>query len=118
MKRKLAELAILSLMFWPIAGRAQIGDPTLAGQAVNPQSEHNYIGIGGENVNPADGSVSFNLPIQPPTGRGLTMPFSISYASPESFFVTNQNCNSQGNNCTSGTNLAWNSPPRSQTSSF
>jgi len=118
MKRMLAVLAVLFLMYWPIAGRAQVADPVVASQAVNPQSEHNYIGIGGETVNPADGSVNFTLPIQPPPGRGLTMPFSIRYSSPESFYVSNAICNSGGDDCTSGNNVGWQYPARAQANSF
>lgn len=59
----------------------QMADPIASSQAPMPGSDHHYIGIGAETVNPADGSLSFDLPINPPGGRGLSMPFGISYIS-------------------------------------
>jgi hypothetical protein len=56
---------------------AQVPDPVSAAQV--PQGDgHHYIGMGAETVNPADGSVSFDLPIQLPAGRGISMPFGTS----------------------------------------
>lgn len=109
MKRKLAVLAVISLIVMPIAGRAQVADPVVAAQAVNPQSEHNYIGMGGESVNPADGSVTFDLPIQPPAQRGPSIPFGIRYASPEAFYVSNQ-LSPACSTCPTGPTLAWQRP--------
>jgi hypothetical protein len=52
-----------------------------------PGSGHHYIGIGAETVNPADGSLTFDLPIQPPPGRQLSFPFGIHYNS-EMFYIS------------------------------
>jgi hypothetical protein len=49
-------------------------------QAPVPGVGHHYIGMGTETVNPADGSVSFDLPIQTPPGRGHSFPFGIHYS--------------------------------------
>ncbi len=71
--------------------RAQVIDPITAAQAPVPGAGHSYLGIGTETVNPADGSVSFDLPIQTPAGRGISFPFAISYYSSAPFFVTGVN---------------------------
>lgn len=85
----LAALAVLLMIGFSIPGRAQIVNRVTAAQEVNPNSEHQYIGVGGESVNPADGSLTFDLPIQPPPGRQLSLPFRIRYSSPLSMYVTN-----------------------------
>ena len=64
---------------------AQVSDPVVSAQAPIPGSDHHYIGIGSETVNPADGSLSFDLPLPLPTGRALSMPFGISYISTDQF---------------------------------
>ena len=46
-----------------------------------PGVGHNYIGMLAETVNPADGTLSVQVTIQPPKSRGLTLPFSIIYNS-------------------------------------
>src|SRR5262249_52523029 len=79
----------LLLFFFPTSSWAQVPDPINAAQAPIPGSEHHYIGMGGETVNPADGSVSFDLPIQLPPGRGITMPFGIRYTGVEQRYLTN-----------------------------
>jgi YD repeat-containing protein len=68
---------------------AQVVDPVTAAQAPVPGVGHHYIGMGSETVNPADGSVNFDLPIQTPAGRGLSFPFGIHYAEAEPFYLTN-----------------------------
>ncbi len=42
---------------------------------------HNYISSVNETVNPANGSVSFRLDLDPPKGRGLTLPLISAYDS-------------------------------------
>jgi RHS repeat-associated protein len=64
---------------------AQVPDPNAAAQSPVPGVGHQYIGIGAETVNPADGSLSFDLPLQPPPGRNLSFPFGIHYSSTERF---------------------------------
>src|SRR5450756_2051667 len=59
--------------------QAQVTDSVTAAQAPIPGAGHHYIGMGAETVNPSDGSVSFDLPIQTPAGRGLSFPFGIRY---------------------------------------
>jgi len=51
---------------------AQVVDPVTAAQAPVPGAGHHYVGIGSETVNPADGSVTFELPIGTPAGRELS----------------------------------------------
>jgi RHS repeat-associated protein len=67
--------------------KAQVPDPTVATRAPIPGVGHNYIGIGSETVNPADGSFTFNLPLNPPPGRELSFPFGMRYGSYEQFSV-------------------------------
>jgi len=73
---------------------AQVPDPVVAASAPQPGSEHSYIGMGAETVNPADGQVSFDLPIHTPAGRGLSFPFGIRFNAGESWHLTIQNPNS------------------------
>ncbi len=63
----------------------QVPDPVVTAQAPVPGVGHHYIGIGAETVNPADGSLSFDLPIQPRPGRQISFPFGIHYNSSERF---------------------------------
>ena len=69
----------------------QVPDPTLASMAHMPGSAHEYIGTGQETVNPADGSLEFNLPIQPPAGRQLSIPFAIHYRASMYYFLSSVN---------------------------
>jgi hypothetical protein len=48
---------------------AQVPDLAVAGTAPVPGAGHHYIGTGVETVSPADGLLSFNLPVQTPAGR-------------------------------------------------
>ena len=48
---------------------AQVPDLAVAGTAPIPEAGHHYIGTGVETVSPADGLLSFNLPVQTPAGR-------------------------------------------------
>ena len=89
-----ALLVLLASCGYPSRAHAQVPDPVLAAQAPMPGSDHRYIGIGAESVNPADGSVSFNLPIKTPPGRMLSFPFSITYASSEQFSLSTHGSNS------------------------
>jgi RHS repeat-associated protein len=68
---------------------AQVPNPVTAAQAPIPGVGHHYIGMGAETVNPADGTPSFDLPIQTPAGRGLSFPFGIHYSGTEQFSVSN-----------------------------
>src|ERR1700730_15710622 len=70
-------LAISAFGLVASVARAQVPDPVADSQVPIPGVGHHYIGIGAETVNPADGSLSFYLPLQPPPGRGLYFPFGI-----------------------------------------
>jgi hypothetical protein len=82
---------LLTIVFKPAT--AQVPDPVVAAQAPQPGSEHSYIGVGSETVNPADGQVTFDLPIQTPPGRQLSLPFGFRYSLAENNVLTNQNTN-------------------------
>jgi RHS repeat-associated protein len=81
---------VLFLLSKSVTLQSQIPDPVTAAEAPVPGSGHSYVGVGAETVNPADGSLSFDLPIQPPTGRQLSMKFGIRFSGSEQFYVTNQ----------------------------
>jgi RHS repeat-associated protein len=78
-------LAISVFGFIASVAHAQVPDSVAASQVPIPGVGHHYIGIGAETVNPADGSLSFDLPLQPPSGRGLSFPFGIHYNASERF---------------------------------
>ncbi len=69
-------IAYGSLALW-----AQVPDPVLSASAPVPGSGHHYLGSLVERVNPADGSVTLDLPIQLPRGRQLNLPFGFHYNS-------------------------------------
>ncbi len=61
--------------------QAQITNVTDETAAPTPGSGHNYFKMLNETVNPANGSVSLNISVPIPKGRGLTLPFSFDYSS-------------------------------------
>ena len=67
---------------------AQVPDPVTAAAAPIPGSGHHYIGTGAETVNPADGLLSFDLPLQPAVGRQLSFNFGIRFSGAEQFNLT------------------------------
>lgn len=69
---------------------SQVPNPVTAAEAPVPGSGHSYIGVGSETVNPADGSLTFDLPLQTPAGRELSMKFGIRFNGSEQFYLTNQ----------------------------
>jgi hypothetical protein len=69
---------------------AQVADPVIAAEAPVPGSGHSYIGLGSETVNPADGSLTFDLPLKTPPGRQISMNFGIRFSGSEQFHLTNQ----------------------------
>lgn len=94
MRRTTLFLCSLSLSFIAVFGQlahSQVSDPVLAASAPQPGSDHHYIGIGSETVNPVDGSLSFDLPIQTPAGRQLSFPFGIRYNSVENYYLAATN---------------------------
>lgn len=82
-----------AILLFASATHSQVPDPVVAAQAPQPGSEHSYIGLGAETVNPADGQVTFDLPIRTPAGRQLSFPFGIRYSLAENFYLTNFNTN-------------------------
>jgi RHS repeat-associated protein len=49
---------------------------------------HDYIHMLSETVNPADGSVSLDIKLPTPAGRGISVPFSITYNSGGAYFLS------------------------------
>jgi YD repeat-containing protein len=80
---------------------AQVVDPVTAAQAPVPGAGHNYIGAGAETLNPADGTVTFNLPLALPAERGMSFAFGIRYDESSPFYL--------GNNGSSGS-FNWTTP--------
>lgn len=66
---------------------AQVPDPTIAAMAPIGGAGHDYIGFGSETVNPADGSFTFNLPLNLPSGRQVNLPFGLRYAPYEQYYL-------------------------------
>lgn len=95
-------LVVALVLLCGLGALAQSPDPVITAQLPKPGSSHNYVGIGGETVNPADGSLSFELSIQPPSGRQLSMPFGVNYSSSEQFNLKAQNDG----------HLVWDKDPR------
>jgi YD repeat-containing protein len=89
----------LSLIAFCSVATAQVPDPTVAAEAPQPGVGHHYIGNGAETVNPADGSLSFDLRLQPPPGRGLSAMFGIRFNGGEQFYLSNRTTYNQ--------NLVW-----------
>jgi len=79
-------VAALIIVF-PGSVTAQVPDPTIAAMAPIPGVGHDYIGLATETVNPADGSFTFNLPLNPPPGRQLSFPFGVRYGSYEQYYL-------------------------------
>ena len=91
LQRVKLQLGIAVLVCSAICCKAQVVDPMTAAQAPVPGVGHHYIGMATETVNPADGSVSFHLPIMTPAGRGLSFPFGITYSGSAPFSLDNSN---------------------------
>ncbi len=84
----LVEIIGVALLVAAPCALAQIPDPVAAVEAPTPGSGHNYIGSATETVNPADGSLSFDLPLPTPPGRGISFPLSIHYNSGLQYYLT------------------------------
>jgi hypothetical protein len=73
MRARIAFLAPLA--FWLCLAStivAQVPDPSVVSSAPQSGSNHSYIGIGADTVNPADGFLNINMPIGTPPGLGLS----------------------------------------------
>jgi hypothetical protein len=85
-------LALPWLFLFPSSGCwTQVPDPVMAAEAPVPGSGHDYIGVATETVNPADGSVTFDLPLGLPKGRELSLPLAIHYSSGSDYFISAYN---------------------------
>jgi len=82
-------LVSIAVLFLNFAALAQVPDPVTATEAPVPGAGHHYIGIGAETVNPADGSLSFDLPFEPAAGRQLSFTFGIRFSGTEQFYLSN-----------------------------
>jgi RHS repeat-associated protein len=63
----------------------QITDDTSSQTTPTPGDGHDYVKMLGETVNPADGSVSLQISLPTPSGRGLSLPFAYTYNSSAPF---------------------------------
>src|SRR5437879_628845 len=73
-------LTCVAFLLIPTA-HAQITSVNDATAPPTPGVGHDYIKMFGETVNPANGSVSLRIGVPMPRGRGLDVPFSVSYSS-------------------------------------
>ena len=69
------------LLLLPGVVFGQITNVTDDQSTLIPGAGHNYVGLGNEVVNPANGSLSIQLDLGAPKGRGLTLPTKIAYSS-------------------------------------
>ncbi|MFZ0304503.1 MAG: hypothetical protein WAL75_17560 [Terracidiphilus sp.] len=75
-----------------------------------PGVGHDYIEGLNESVNPGDGTVNLSIPVTLPAGRGLTLPFTISYSSSNSSHMIPGSLNGKVlpyNDEDSAANYAW-----------
>lgn len=98
-------IVVSILVLAPLSIRAQVPDPAVVASAPVPGAGHHYIGVGTETVNPADGLLTFHLPIQTPAGRQLSFPFGFRYTGSEQFYITNNH------NFNPGAALYWQARP-------
>ena len=83
--RRVVLLFCLAFSIVPLAN-TQMFTLTNATLPPTPAAGHDYTQLLNETVNPANGSVSFQLNFPMPTGRGLSLPFSIGYNSGQVIF--------------------------------
>jgi hypothetical protein len=79
-------LVVFALWFASVA-RAQITNPPDPVNRPIPGG-HDYIHMLSETVNPADGSVSLDIKLPTPAGRGISVPFSITYNSGGAYYLS------------------------------
>lgn len=82
-------IIVVILVLSSFEALGQVPDPTFAAEAPVSGAGHNYVGVGAETVNPADGSLTFDLPLEPPAGRQLSMKFGIRFSGNEQDFLSN-----------------------------
>ena len=80
-KTSLFSVAVLFVLLTPPTAPAQATDPTDFAQRPIPDAGHDFINLLSETVNPADGSVNLNFNLPMPKGRGVSLPFSLTYNS-------------------------------------
>jgi len=78
---RLFSLVTLVALFAGPYSLAQITNVTNSTSTPTPGVGHDYIGMLGETVNPANGSLSVRINLPVPKGRGLTLPFAFTYDS-------------------------------------
>lgn len=84
-------ITLASSLILTVPAHAQVPDPATTSQAPVPGDGHHNIGIGAETVNPADGSLTFDLPLRPAKGRQLDFNFGIRFSSGnEQYYLSNQ----------------------------
>jgi YD repeat-containing protein len=78
--RRVASVA-LSLLCFAVCAHAQMTPPGADVARPIPGAGHDYIHLLAETVNPANGSLSINIGLPTPAGRGISLPYSITYNS-------------------------------------
>lgn len=79
---------VLSPIAWLCIGTAAAQLPNATDTTATPApGAHDYISSLAETVNPANGSVSIQIPVHIARSRGLTVPFSIAYGSGAEFSI-------------------------------
>jgi RHS repeat-associated protein len=83
----LSTVALVCLCFLSTNARAQITNPPDPVNRPIPGG-HDYIHMLSETVNPADGSVNLNIKLPTPAGRGISVPFSLTYNSGGAYYLS------------------------------
>ena len=70
------------------AAHAQVTSPPDITNKPIPGVGHDYIQMLSETVNPADGTVNLKINLPVPAGRGVSLPFAITYNSGSEYYVS------------------------------
>jgi RHS repeat-associated protein len=91
-RRLLTDVSLILAVAISLSGSlySQVPDPTFSAEAPVAGAGHHYIGVGAETVNPADGTLTFDLPLEPPNGRQVSMKFGLRFSGNEQEFLSNQ----------------------------
>ena len=87
MRRFVVGVVILLGLLFSSAADAQVTMPLDIMNRPTPGA-HDYIKMLSETVNPADGTVNLKIKLPDPMGRGISLPFSITYNSGSEYYLS------------------------------
>ena len=88
MRRILLGAVILMALSISSVAHAQVTSPPSPVNGPIPGVGHDYIHMLSETVNPSDGSVNLSIKLPTRAGRGISVPFSITYNSGSAYYIT------------------------------